>query len=354
MNNNENLQRIAAETLLPTPSSLTTSLPPDANLVKAISEVRNSLTQAIQGQDARLVVLVGPCSLHEESAALDYANRLKKAAERYADELLLVMRTYVSKPRSAEGWKGLIYDPQLDNSYNIEQGLIVSRKLLMEINRLLPTACEFLDLLSPRYLQDLISWCAIGARTASSPIHRELASGLPMPVGFKNSVDGNIQTAIQAVKVASIPQHYLGLNIEGEAAVIQTTGNEACHIILRGSLEAPNYSPAHIQAAVQDLKMSSLPPRLMIDCSHDNCGKQPERQAQVLASLCDYLKQNFQMRKPNPIFGLMLESHLVGGKQKLSHPQALTYGQSITDACLSWQETEPLLEQLALTMHHLK
>ncbi len=347
MNNNENLTRVRSEKRLPKPSSLITSLPLEAKLVKAISEARRTLTRIIRGQDSRLAVLVGPCSLHEEAAALEYAERLKTAADRYADELFVVMRTYVSKPRTAEGWKGLIYDPHLDNSHNIEQGLFLSRKILLEINHHLPAACEFLDPFSPCYLQDLISWCAIGARTAASQIHRELASGLPMPVGFKNSVDGNIQIAIQASKVASAPHHYLGLNAQGETAAIQTSGNEACHIILRGSLQSPNYSETHIQTAVHELTAAGLEPRLMIDCSHDNCGRQHEQQAQVVESLSRYLEQGLKGLQPFPLCGVMLESHLVGGKQKLGHPQTLTYGQSITDACLSWQETEPLLEKLA-------
>jgi 3-deoxy-7-phosphoheptulonate synthase len=347
MNNNENLQRIRSEKPLPKPGSLITSLPLEAKLVKAISEARRSITRIIKGQDPRLLVLVGPCSLHEETAALDYAERLQKASERYADELFLVMRTYYSKPRTAEGWKGLIYDPFLDNSHDLEQGLFLSRKILLEINRRLPVACEFLDLFSPCYLQDLVSWCAIGARTTASQIHRELASGLPMPVGFKNSVDGNIQIAVQAAKVASSAHHYLGLNGQGEAAVIHTTGNEACHIILRGSLQSTNYSEAHIQSAVQELKAAGLEPRLMIDCSHGNCGKQHEQQAGVIETLCHYLRQGRQEGKPSPLFGVMLESHLVGGKQKLTQPETLTYGQSITDPCLSWEETEPLLEKLA-------
>lgn len=350
MNNNENLQRIAAETLLPTPSSLTTSLPLDGNLVKAISEARLTITRIIKGQDPRLVVMVGPCSLHDESAALEYAERLKAAADRYGDKLYLVMRTYFSKPRTAEGWKGLIYDPLLDNSHNIEQGLFLSRKLLLAINRFLPAACEFLDPFTPAYLQDLISWCAIGARTSASQIHRELASGLPMPVGFKNSVDGNIQIAVQAVKTATAAHHYLGLNSKGEAAVIQTTGNEACHIILRGSLQAPNYSEAHIKHSIQELNNAGLEPRLMIDCSHDNCGKQYEQQVGVIETLSHYLQQGFKDLATFPLFGVMLESHLVGGRQNPANPKTLTYGQSITDACLSWQETEPLLEKLAKAM----
>lgn len=350
MNNNENLSRVRSEKQLPKPSSLITSLPLEAKLVKAISEARRTLTRIIQGQDSRLAVLVGPCSLHEEKAALEYAERLRSSAECYSNELFVVMRTYVSKPRTAEGWKGLIYDPLLDNSHNIEHGLFLSRKILLEINRHLPVACEFLDPFSPCYLQDLVSWCAIGARTTASQIHRELASGLPMPVGFKNSVDGNIQIAIQAAKVASTAHHYLGLNAQGEAAIIQTSGNEACHIILRGSLQSPNYSEAHIQATVQELGVAGLEPRLMIDCSHGNCEKQPGQQSQVVETICRYLEQGVNGLKPFPICGVMLESHLVGGKQKLTHPQALTYGQSITDACLSWEETEPLLEKLALAV----
>ncbi len=347
MNNNDNLLRICSEQALPKPSSLHSSLPLDLKLIKGISESRRSITKIIQGEDPRLLVLVGPCSLHDEKAALDYAERLKSAALRYADELYVVMRTYFSKPRTAEGWKGLLYDPLLDNSHDIEQGLFLTRKILLEINRHLPAGCEFLDLFTPAYVQDLISWCAIGARTTASQIHRELASGLPMPVGFKNSVDGNIQIAIQAAKVASAPHHYLGLNTQSEIAVIKTTGNEACHIILRGSLQSTNYSETHIQHAVQELKLAGLRPRLMIDCSHGNCGKEYAQQAEVIRVIAHYLEQGLKDYGPYPLCGVMLESHLIGGKQNLANPQSLTYGQSITDACLSWEETEPLLAKLA-------
>ncbi|HSW70942.1 MAG TPA: 3-deoxy-7-phosphoheptulonate synthase, partial [Gammaproteobacteria bacterium] len=241
----------------------------------------------------------------------------------------------------------LIYDPFIDNSYNIEQGLFLTRKILLEINRLLPAACEFLDLFTPSYFQDLISWAAIGARTAASQVHRELASGLPLPVGFKNSIDGNVQVAIQATKVASSGHHYLGLNSEGEAAIIQTSGNKTCHIILRGGRQSTNYSEAEIRQASQELHEAELIPRLMIDCSHGNCEKQYQQQIQVVESICSYLENGFPGLQPFPLCGLMLESYLIGGKQNIIHHQALTYGQSITDACLSWQETEPLLAKLA-------
>jgi len=350
MNNNENLQHITTEKRLPTPSSLINSLPLEAKLIKAISAARKTIKDIILGKDPRLLVIAGPCSLDDEKAALTYAECLKSAAKQYADELFLVMRAYFSKPRTAEGWKGLIYDPFMNKSNNIEHGLYSTRKILIAINHLIPTACEFLDPFSPVYLRDLISWCAIGARTSASQIHREIASGLPMPVGFKNSVDGNIQVAIQAVKSASVPHHYLGINLAGEPIVTQTTGNDTCHVILRGSLQGPNYSQAHIENTIQALHHAGLNPRLMVDCSHDNCGKKPERQIQVIDELIHYrqlLSAQFEMP---PLCGIMLESYLFSGRQDLNLSQGLTFGQSLTDPCLSWDETAPLLEKLAREM----
>ncbi len=325
-------------------------LPLDESLIKAIYEARRIIKAILQGKDTRLLVVLGPCSLHDEKSALEYAEKLKKAADQYSDQLYVVMRTYFAKPRTTKGWKGLIYDPFLNESHDMEQGLLLTRKILLQINRLLPAACEFLDLITPCYFQDLISWSAIGARTTASQTHRELASGLPMPVGFKNSIDGNIQIAIDAAQAAAAPHHYLGLNAEASPVVIQTLGNEASHIILRGSPLSPNYSAEHIHHTVHALLAAHLEPRLIIDCSHDNCGKRYKQQAAVVDDLSQRIKSHQHHLGSFPICGVMLESHLLGGQQALQHPLNLRYGQSITDPCLSWQETEPLLEKLAMAV----
>lgn len=341
MNNNYNSANIAKEVLLPKPSALLSTLALDTKLIETIHEARQAIARIIQGQDPRRLVIIGPCSLHDPKAALEYAQQLNKAQQQYKNELLIVMRSYFSKPRTIKGWKGMVYDPHLDESHNLEQGLFLTRKLLIELNQLTPLASEFLDLITPCYFKDLIAWGAIGARTSASQTHRELASGLPMPVGFKNSVDGNIQIAVNAAEVASSPQHYLGLNSEGLPSLIETKGNPAAHVILRGSLAAPNYSHQHIEQTVTALEKAKLAARLIIDCSHGNSGKVAECQKPALDAIL-LLEQRLSSK---PICGIMLESHLIGGKQALSHP--LTYGQSITDACLSWDETEPLLEKLA-------
>jgi len=332
------------------PNDLIHILPLDESLIKAISHARESIKNIIQGRDSRLLVIVGPCSLHDPDATLEYAQKLQVAAKHYEKTLYIIMRAYFAKPRTTTGWKGLVYDPFLNGSHDIEHGLYLTRKTLLQINKFIPAASEFLDTITPYYFSDLISWCAIGARTCASQVHRELASSLPMPVGFKNSVDGNIQIAIHAAKSASSSHHYLGLNAKGEPAIIQTLGNAASHVILRGSSHSPNYSPYHIENTLQALSHACLAPRLIIDCSHDNCGKKYQQQAKVIQELTPYL-QNYSEK--SPICGIMIESNLIGGKQKMTDPAQLIYGQSITDGCLSWNDTEWLLEKMNETLHQL-
>lgn len=347
MNNNNNAFRIQNEKTLPTPQDLLASLPVEEKFVKAIHQARQTITDIIQGKDQRLLVIIGPCSLHDEKAALEYAGHLNQAAAQYADTLLVVMRAYFTKPRTTKGWKGIVYDPFLDGSHDLHQGLLLTRKLLLNINQLLPVGCEFLDLITPCYLSDLISWCAIGARTSASQPHREFASGLPMPVGFKNSIDGNIQIAIDAAQSALAPHDYFGLNRQGMPAILQTRGNEASHVILRGSPLSPNYSADHIRNTIHALANTGLAPRVIVDCSHDNCGKRYEQQINVIQDISQRIENHHYELTSFPICGIMLESNLTGGKQQISHAEVPVYGQSITDPCLSWEETRPLLERLA-------
>jgi 3-deoxy-7-phosphoheptulonate synthase len=336
--------RIASQHRLMQPNELIKNFSQLPAVTHAIQQARLTINNIIHGNDARLVVVVGPCSIHDEDAALEYAGRLKKAANFFADDIYILMRAYFEKPRTTIGWKGLISDPHLDGSFDIHYGLKLARKILLAIaNLYLPTATEFLDTLIPQYLSDLIAWTAIGARTSASQTHRELASGLSMPVGFKNTPEGNVKTAIDAVDVARSPHHFLGISKEGFATIISTKGNENCHVILRGSDTAPNYTTEHVEEAIKCLKETNLTPRLMIDCSHGNSRKNYQLQQIVIQSICDQLENN-----SDHIFGIMLESNLVAGKQSFQTQQPLLYGQSITDGCISWEETLPLLEKLAL------
>lgn len=346
MANYKNIDSIITEIPLITPSDVLKSLPLEPRLIEEINNSRSIITNILKGKDPRLLIIVGPCSLHDERAVIEYAHRLKQAATTYADQLYIVMRTYFAKPRTKNGWKGYLYDPLLNGSYEMEKGVLLTRKLLIQLSHLLPLACEFLDIITPGYLKDLISWGAIGARTSASQIHRELASGLSMPIGFKNSVDGNIQIAINAAQSASRPHHYFGLHPKGQPAIIHTTGNSATHIILRGSEQSPNYSAHHLEEATQLLKQANLEPRLIIDCSHGNSAKQHKLQNTVITDIIQYIQNAAQSISPFPICGLILESFLESGKQKLNQTP-LVYGKSITDACLSWQETESLLEKIA-------
>ena len=315
-------------------------LPPEA--AEQVARHRSDITRVLRGEDPRLLVVVGPCSVHDPDAALAYAERLQTAAERWQGALLIVMRVYFEKPRTVAGWKGLINDPARDGSYQINRGLRLARQLLVELaKRHLPTGTEFLDTTLGQYYADAVCWGAIGARTVESQVHRELASGLSMPVGFKNRTDGNVQVAVDAIRSARLPHWFPTLTREGAPAVVGTTGNEAGHLVLRGGTGGPNYSAEHVRQTVQLLVQHSLPPHLMIDCSHANSGKDPRRQALVAGAIAEQIGAG-----DRAIVAVMLESHLVGGAQSPG-AQPLQYGCSITDPCLSWDDTLPVLDQLA-------
>ena len=326
------------------PAILLEEIPISERASIVVSDARAAIASVIAGEDPRLVVVVGPCSIHDTAAALEYAGRLKTIADRLRDSLVIVMRTYFEKPRTVVGWKGLINDPDLDESFHINKGLRLARKLLLDINDLgLPTGSEFLDTQIPQHIADLTSWVAIGARTAESQVHRELASGLSMPVGFKNSTDGSTQIAVDAVLTARSPHWFPSVTKQGVSAIFQTVGNDGCHVILRGGTRTgPNYDAEHIAKVCARLAAKSLPERVMVDCSHGNSHKDHHRQADVAAAICDQMASGSRQ-----IFGAMLESHLVEGRQDYVPGRPAVYGQSITDACLSLTQTEPLLEQFA-------
>jgi 3-deoxy-7-phosphoheptulonate synthase len=340
-------ERIKDITVLPPPEHLIRFFPIRGTPVETlISATRRSIHDIMAGKDDRLLVVIGPCSIHDPSAALEYARKLKEARTKYRDSLEIVMRVYFEKPRTTVGWKGLINDPYLDESYRIDEGLRIARQLLIEINRLgLPAGSEFLDVISPQYIGDLISWGAIGARTTESQVHRELASGLSAPIGFKNGTDGNIKIATDAIQAAARPHHFLSVHKNGQVAIVQTNGNRDCHVILRGG-KAPNYDAASVNAACRELEAAKLPATLMVDCSHANSSKQHEKQLEVARDIAGQVASGSRN-----VFGLMVESHLVGGAQKFSpgkdDPQALEYGKSITDACIGWNESLEVLEVLA-------
>ena len=326
------------------PAILLEELPLGEAASHVVANTREAVAGALLGRDPRLVVVVGPCSIHDVRAAREYAARLHPLAIRYAGQLIVVMRSYFEKPRTSVGWKGLINDPDLDESFNINKGLRLARQLLLEINEMgLPTASEFLDTQIPQFIADLTSWVAIGARTTESPVHRELASGLSMPVGFKNSTDGNTRTAIDAVLAARSPHWFPSVTKQGVAAISHTTGNDSCHVILRGgSQTGPNHSAAHVQDVSERLAAKQLPSAVMVDCSHGNSEKDCRRQAVVAASICEQVAAGSWR-----IFGTMLESHLVEGRQDYTPGREAVYGQSITDACISMEETDRLLERFA-------
>jgi 3-deoxy-7-phosphoheptulonate synthase len=299
----------------------------------------------MQGKDDRLLVIMGPCSIHDPVAALEYARRLKAERDRYADTIELVMRVYFEKPRTTVGWKGLINDPYLDESFRIDEGLRIARQLLLDINRIgMPAGSEFLDVISPQYIGDLISWGAIGARTTESQVHRELSSGLSAPIGFKNGTDGNIRIATDAIQAASRPHHFLSVHKNGQVAIVETKGNRDCHVILRGG-KTPNYDAQHVEAACKELEAAKLLPSLMIDFSHANSSKQHERQVDVARDIATQIAGG-----SHKVFGVMVESHLNAGAQKFTpgkdDPAKLHYGQSITDACLGWQDSLTVLDVL--------
>ncbi|KLN66742.1 3-deoxy-7-phosphoheptulonate synthase AroG [Vibrio sp. VPAP30] len=303
---------------------------------------REAISNILKGEDDRLLVIIGPCSIHDPEAAIEYGKRLKVLRDELGDRLEVVMRVYFEKPRTTVGWKGLINDPYLNDTFKINDGLRMGRKLLLDLTDMgMPTASEFLDMITPQYVADLISWGAIGARTTESQVHRELASGISCPVGFKNGTDGNIKIASDAIRSASASHHFLSVTKYGHSAIIETAGNPDCHIILRGGKE-PNYSADHVGTIKQELEASGLPQKVMIDFSHANSSKQYQRQMVVAEDVAGQLAGGEQA-----IFGVMIESHLVEGRQDLVDGQAPTYGQSITDACIGWDDTEKVLRQLA-------
>jgi 3-deoxy-7-phosphoheptulonate synthase len=336
--------RITAARPLISPAVLEEELPLPAEGARMVAAARAAVADIVTGRDDRLLVVVGPCSIHDPSSALEYAARLRRAATRFSDDLLIVMRVYFEKPRTIVGWKGLINDPGLDGTFRINDGLRIARRLLLDIAALgLPAANEFLDTTIGQYYADLISWGCIGARTVESQVHRELASGLSMPVGFKNRTDGDIKVAIDAMRAAHHAHWFPSLTREGAPAVLGTAGNRDTHLVLRGgSLSGPNYSAAAVATAVSALETAAQPARVMIDCSHANSGKDAMRQRIVAADVATQVASGSRA-----VLGVMLESHLVAGRQDLAPGSTPVHGQSITDACLGWRETLPLLTQLA-------
>jgi len=334
--------RISAVRALIPPQLLLEELPIDAQSLATVTNARQAVHRVLHGADDRLVAVVGPCSIHDYAAALEYAARLHAAAERHARELLVVMRVYFEKPRTTVGWKGYINDPHLDGSFAINEGLGLARKLLLDINRLgLPCGTEFLDLLSPQYISDLIAWGAIGARTTESQTHRQLASGLSCPVGFKNGTDGSIRVAVDALRAAAAPHAFMGMTKTGQAAIFETVGNEDCHVILRGG-KSPNYDRASVDLAAKELSAAGLAAHLMVDFSHANASKQYRKQMEVAADVARQLAAGEER-----IVGVMVESHLNPGRQDLVPGKPLAHGVSITDPCLGWEDTERLLETLS-------
>ena len=334
--------RIRAQKPLIAPAVLEDELPLSDAGAALVTRTRQEVSAILAGEDQRLLVVVGPCSIHDPEAALEYALRLREAAMVYTGELLLVMRVYFEKPRTVVGWKGLINDPFLDGSFQINTGLRLARKLMLGVVELgLPVGTEFLDTTLGQYYADLVSWGAIGARTVESQVHRELASGLSMPVGFKNRTDGNVQVAIDAIRSAQQPHWFPSLTREGAPAVMGTTGNDHAHLVLRGGTSGPNHHPAAVRAIVALLAKNGVPGRVVIDCSHANSGKDPSRQPAVAAEIAAQIAAG-----ERAIAGVMLESHLLGGAQDFQ-AKPLVYGRSITDACLSWEQTLPVLGVLA-------
>jgi len=324
------------------PSHLIREFPCTEAASQTASAARIALHRILHGQDDRLMVVVGPCSIHDPKAAMEYARRLIGVRERLQGDLEIVMRVYFEKPRTTVGWKGMINDPYMDNSFRINDGLRMARELLRDINELgLPAGTEFLDVISPQYIADLIAWGAIGARTTESQVHRELASGLSCPVGFKNGTDGNIKIAVEAIKAASQPHHFLSVTKGGHSAIVSTNGNEDCHIILRGG-KTPNYDAASVEEACKAIAGHGLAARLMIDASHANSSKKPENQVPVCADIATQVAGG-----DSRIVGVMVESHLVAGRQDLVPGKELTYGQSVTDGCIDWDATVQVLDNLA-------
>jgi 3-deoxy-7-phosphoheptulonate synthase len=328
--------------LLP-PAILLEELPLTEQGVETVARGRQDVARILRGEDDRLILIVGPCSIHDPDAGLEYGRRLQKLADRHGDELCIVMRVYFEKPRTTVGWKGLINDPRLDGSFAINEGLRKARHFLLDLATMgMPVGCEFLDPISPQYTSDTVSWGAIGARTTESQVHRELASGLSMPIGFKNGTDGGVQIAIDAVRAAAHPHRFLGVTEQGLAAIVSTAGNQDCHVILRGGESGPNYDAVNVQKAASAMRAAGMAPRLMVDASHGNSSKDYRRQPAVVHDVAAQVAEG-----ETAIVGMMIESFLVDGRQDLVDPCALRYGQSITDACMGWDMTVPVIAHLA-------
>lgn len=346
MSHNTDDLRIKEIMELATPAEVISELPCSARASTVVHDARQAVHRILHGEDDRLVVVIGPCSIHDPAAALEYARRLQPIREQLSDHLEIIMRVYFEKPRTTVGWKGLINDPGLDGSFNINAGLRLARRLLLEINELgMPAGCEFLDMITPQYIADLVAWGAIGARTTESQVHRELSSGLSCPVGFKNGTDGNVKIALDAIRAASQPHHFLSVTKGGRSAIVRTAGNEDCHVILRGGKQ-PNYDHASVEAASALMLANGLDPRIMIDASHANSSKKPENQPLVVADIASQVGAG-----DGRLVGVMVESHLVAGRQDLVEGKPLVYGQSITDGCIGWDESVAVLEQLAAAVH---
>ena len=334
--------RIAEIKAVATPTEICEEIPITETAAETTYHTRQGIQDILRGKDDRLVVVVGPCSIHDTQAAKEYAVHLKKLIEHMSNDLLIIMRVYFEKPRTTVGWKGLINDPNLDGSFHINKGLRLARQLLLALNNDgVPAGVEFLDIITPQYITDLVSWGAIGARTTESQVHRELASGLSCPVGFKNGTDGKVQAAVDAIRAASSPHHLLSLRKEGSSAIFTTRGNKDCHVILRGG-KKPNFDADSIKTTAEQLKKAKLPEQVMVDFSHANSKKQYKKQIEVGQNVAEQIA-NFKDR----IFGAMIESHLIEGRQDVVSGKKLTYGQSITDACLGWDDTETLIKCLA-------
>lgn len=339
--NTDDLRIREIKELIP-PADLIQELPCSDAVSTIVYESRQATHRILHGMDDRLIVIIGPCSIHDTQAAIDYAHKLLVEKKKWAADLHIVMRVYFEKPRTTVGWKGLINDPDLDGSFNINKGLHTARSLLLQINQLgLSAGCEYLDMITPQYIADLVSWGAIGARTTESQSHRELASGLSCPVGFKNGTDGNVKIAVDAIKAASQPHHFLSVTKIGHSAIVSTLGNEDCHVILRGGKQ-PNFDAPSVEAACQELAKAGLAQRLMIDASHANSSKKPENQVHVVEDIARQVESG-----EDRIIGMMIESNLVAGRQDLIPGQTLTYGQSITDGCIDWDTSAGVLQRLA-------
>jgi 3-deoxy-7-phosphoheptulonate synthase len=335
--------RISGTKEIQTPEALMQELPLTEKAASTVTDARQQVYDVLDGKDDRLVVIIGPCSIHDIQAAHEYADRLAKMIDELRDDLLIVMRVYFEKPRTTVGWKGLINDPDLDGSFHINKGVRMARELLLSLaEKGIPAGHEYLDLISPQYISDLVSWGAIGARTTESQGHRELASGLSCPVGFKNGTDGGVQVAIDAMRAAQGSHHFISITLQGHSAIFTTSGNEYTHVILRGGSDRPNYDRVSVADATARLEKAGLNPRLMIDCSHANSQKQFHKQIEVCRDIIHQIKTG-----QDNIFGVMIESHLVEGRQDFATGADLTYGQSITDACIGWDDSENLLRELA-------